>query len=81
MMEGVNATMIYRKNFCKCHNVLQYNNNILKKRASKNQRYAKICFLREKQILFPCIRYGSVAISFLETSWHHSAPDEYSSLK
>jgi hypothetical protein len=22
MMEGVNSTMIYCKNFCKCHNVL-----------------------------------------------------------
>jgi hypothetical protein len=27
MMEGVNATMIYYKNFCKCHVVPLYNNN------------------------------------------------------
>jgi hypothetical protein len=27
MMEGVNSTMIYCKNFCKCHNVPQHNNN------------------------------------------------------
>jgi hypothetical protein len=25
MMEGVNSTMIYCKNFCKCHYVPQYN--------------------------------------------------------
>jgi hypothetical protein len=27
MMERVNSTTIYCKNFCKCHNVPQYNNN------------------------------------------------------
>jgi hypothetical protein len=30
MMEGVNSTMIYCKNFCKCHNVPWYKNNIIK---------------------------------------------------
>jgi hypothetical protein len=29
MMEEVNSTMIYFKNFCKCHNVPQYNNNMI----------------------------------------------------
>jgi hypothetical protein len=30
MMEGVNSTTIYSKNFCKCHNVLpQFNNNMI----------------------------------------------------
>jgi hypothetical protein len=27
MMEGVNSTMIYYKNFCKCHNISQHNSN------------------------------------------------------
>jgi hypothetical protein len=27
MMEGMNSTTIYSKNFCKCHNVPQSNNN------------------------------------------------------
>jgi hypothetical protein len=27
MMEGVNLTMMYCDNFCKCHIVPQYNNN------------------------------------------------------
>jgi hypothetical protein len=31
MMEGMNSTMTYHKNFCKC-NVPQYNNNIIKKK-------------------------------------------------
>jgi hypothetical protein len=28
-MEGVNSTMIYCKNLSKCHNVPQYNNNMI----------------------------------------------------
>jgi hypothetical protein len=28
---GVNSTMIYCKNFCRCHSVPQYNNNMTKK--------------------------------------------------
>jgi hypothetical protein len=28
----VNSNMKYHKNFCKCHNVPQYNNNIIKKK-------------------------------------------------
>jgi hypothetical protein len=33
MMEEVNSAMMYYKNFCKCHNVPQYNNNMkIKKR-------------------------------------------------
>jgi hypothetical protein len=31
-MEGVNSTMIYCKNFCKCH---QYNNNMTIKRGRR----------------------------------------------
>jgi hypothetical protein len=30
MMARVNSTMIYCKNFCKCHNAPQYANNIIK---------------------------------------------------
>jgi hypothetical protein len=29
MMEGMNLTMIYCRNFCKCHNVPQHNNNMI----------------------------------------------------
>jgi hypothetical protein len=39
MMEGVNSTMIYCKNFCKCHNVPPDNNNkkrIFKKKKKRN---------------------------------------------
>jgi hypothetical protein len=35
MMEGVNSTMIYCKNFCKHHNVFQFNNNIVKNKKKK----------------------------------------------
>jgi hypothetical protein len=35
MMEGVNSTMIYYKNFGKCHSVLPYNNN---KKDKKKKR-------------------------------------------
>jgi hypothetical protein len=31
MMEGVNSTTIYHKNFYKCHNVPQYNNKEITK--------------------------------------------------
>jgi hypothetical protein len=31
MMEVVNSILIYFKNFCKCHNVPQYNNYFFKK--------------------------------------------------
>jgi hypothetical protein len=34
MVEGVKSTMIYCKNSCKCLNVPQYNNNIIKKRKN-----------------------------------------------
>jgi hypothetical protein len=33
---GVNSTMIYFKNFCKCHKHPQYNNN-KKRRRNKNR--------------------------------------------
>jgi hypothetical protein len=33
--EGVTSTTIYWKNYCKCHNVPQYNNNIIKKKGKK----------------------------------------------
>jgi hypothetical protein len=39
MMEGVNSTMIYCKNFCTCHNVPQYNNN------NNNTEKARCLFL------------------------------------
>jgi hypothetical protein len=32
---GVTPTMIYCKNFCKCHTHSQYNNNTIKKRSSR----------------------------------------------
>jgi hypothetical protein len=35
MMEGVNSTKISCKNFCKCHNVPQYNIIIFKKREKR----------------------------------------------
>jgi hypothetical protein len=34
----VNSTMIYCKNFCKCHNVLQYNNNERKERKEGRKK-------------------------------------------
>jgi hypothetical protein len=38
MMEEVNSTMIDCKNFCKCHNVPQYNNNKKKKKRKKRKK-------------------------------------------
>jgi hypothetical protein len=38
MMEGVNSTMIYCKNFCKCH---MYSNNMKIKKCKKMQEAAK----------------------------------------
>jgi hypothetical protein len=43
MMEGVNSTMIYSKNFCKCHN---NNNIILKKKAILKTE----CIANEKSV-------------------------------
>jgi hypothetical protein len=38
MMEEVNFTMLYCMAFCKCHNVPQYNNNmIIKNVKNKNK--------------------------------------------
>jgi hypothetical protein len=38
MMEGVNSTMIYGKNFCKCHMYPQYNNNMIIKKGKKTKQ-------------------------------------------
>jgi hypothetical protein len=35
MMEGVSSSLIYCKNFCKCHNVNQYNNKMIKNKTNK----------------------------------------------
>jgi hypothetical protein len=40
--EGMNSTMIYYKNFCKCHHVPWYNNNNNNKnRLSNNATYCQ----------------------------------------
>jgi hypothetical protein len=36
-MEWVNSTWIYYKNFWKCHNVLQYSNNMMIKYIKKEK--------------------------------------------
>jgi hypothetical protein len=43
MMEGLSSTKIYYENFCKCHNVPQYNNNmIIKNRIKVKQTFMKV---------------------------------------
>jgi hypothetical protein len=41
-MEWVNSTMIYWKNFCNCHNVPQYNNNIIIKNKLKRDEVIRL---------------------------------------
>jgi hypothetical protein len=47
MMEGVNLTMIYCKNFCKCQNVPQYNNN------NNNNSFENLKKKKKKAMAFP----------------------------
>jgi hypothetical protein len=42
MMEGVNLTKMCCKHFCKCHNVPQYRNNVIRKKI----------FLKKMQYIF-----------------------------
>jgi hypothetical protein len=58
-VRGVNSTMIFCKNFCKCHNVPQYNNNIIKKEKkvsyngiSTSTGKDKVCTLLSSIITF-----------------------------
>jgi hypothetical protein len=39
MMEGVNSTMMYHKNFCKCHNVTLVNNKKIPKKRVVDDQY------------------------------------------
>jgi hypothetical protein len=50
-MEGVNSNMVCHKNFCKCHKVLQYNNNIIIK--IKNKYILGHVFYSCKCCIFP----------------------------
>jgi hypothetical protein len=49
-MEGVNSTMIYCKNFCKCHIVPQYNNNNNKNLAGRQWLTPVILTTQEAEI-------------------------------
>jgi hypothetical protein len=52
MMEGVNSTMISYKNFCKCHDVLQYNNNTKIKNKFKNKTKQKTVIVEKLMEIF-----------------------------
>jgi hypothetical protein len=45
-MEGVNSNMVYCKNFGKCHNVPQCNNNTTKKEKNCNEDLPSWEFLK-----------------------------------
>jgi hypothetical protein len=55
MMEGVNSTTIYCKNFCKYHNVQQYPSTtiIFKKRGKKKKEMLRNIFQQAKINLNP----------------------------
>jgi hypothetical protein len=45
MVEGVNLTKIYCKNFCKCCSVSQYNNNKIKNLKKEYMEWNLFCVL------------------------------------